>query len=189
MRAAILSISIAATLIGPIQAAAGGGDPACNANPAAYVIDPVGSAPPIGLRAPFSYRFLTQVTSPAMVSFHDSCPTGDTSWEMGLGAAAISAVRYAGHEIHVAKPDGTPQSFIVASDRDGTSTIGDSPFDCVEGPFHGQARPNCAPGHFGMLLVFPINRDLIPLDVVPPAERVILWSCPSGDACALPEDT
>lgn len=145
-------------------------DTVCDSNPSTYTyLAPRTSATNFNGRGfPKSFSYITQGSvSPFRAMFYDGCdnpqhPNGDGVYEFGRGGLLLNRTLYASHMVQVLDASGVIAPFFIGSDRDGSGTVGDTPLDCIRGPFEVEATLDCPADPDGNVVIFLPN--LNPVD-------------------------
>ena len=156
-----------------------GSDPTCDPTPYAHTYVHGKGGETSGRAYAKEYRYqLNGSLSLHTARFHDGCPGGDGAYEWGRGGALLDQSRVAGQIVRVLDATAMPVRFILGSDHDGTGILGDTPMDCVSGPFTGYGTTTCAADANGHVLALVL--ETVPADS-PPLSWGRIWTCPNSN--------
>lgn len=110
---------------------------------------------------PKSFSYITNGTiSPFRATFYDGCDSplysnGDGTYEYGHGGILLNRSRFASNAtFQIFDASGNVAPVLVGSDQDGTGVIGDTPFDCLRGPYELEASIQCPADPDGNVVFF-----------------------------------
>lgn len=180
---AIVALLLAAPILGLVPTAGAEGefqpDPNCTASPAYYTMVFNDHPTPSARTFPKTYRYVQGgVVSTNAASFYDGCNalTSDGAYELGKNGILLKQSSVVNVKVNLLPSWGGNLSFIIGADRDGSRIIGDTPVDCLQGPFTNGGITTCAADPDGNLVAFPLS---VPQSTPVPGTYagVRIWVC------------